>query len=199
MHPTISQLPSKVFYDGRLRDGPEMDVKTRQPWHNDPKFGVYKFYSVVQGREESTRVGHSLVNREEIKAVLALYDRIKNQYHDVDFDYRIGIVSMYRAQVQEFRIAFRSKYGRDINGKIDFNTVDGFQGQEKDIIILSCVRAGTTLNSIGFLAGNILSLDELIRQLMVCYKYRYSPYECRYHSIEVISLYRRPRSYFRAK
>lgn len=32
-----------------------------------------------------------------------------------------------------------------------FNTVDGFQGQEKDIIILSCVRSGPNLNSIGFL------------------------------------------------
>ena len=29
--------------------------------------------------------------------------------------------------------------------------MDGFQGQEKDIIILSCVRSGPNLNSIGFL------------------------------------------------
>lgn len=32
-----------------------------------------------------------------------------------------------------------------------FNTVDGFQGQEKDIIILSCVRSGPNLQNIGFL------------------------------------------------
>jgi len=32
-----------------------------------------------------------------------------------------------------------------------FNTVDGFQGQEKDIIILSCVRSGPNLRTIGFL------------------------------------------------
>jgi senataxin len=34
---------------------------------------------------------------------------------------------------------------------LSFNTVDGFQGQEKDIIILSCVRSGPNLRSIGFL------------------------------------------------
>lgn len=34
---------------------------------------------------------------------------------------------------------------------ISFNTVDGFQGQEKDIIILSCVRSGPNLQTIGFL------------------------------------------------
>jgi senataxin len=29
--------------------------------------------------------------------------------------------------------------------------VDGFQGQEKDIIVLSCVRSGPNLRTIGFL------------------------------------------------
>ncbi len=36
--------------------------------------------------------------------------------------------------------------------KLSFNTVDGFQGQEKSIIIVSCVRSGPHLQSIGFLA-----------------------------------------------
>lgn len=154
MHPQISELPSKAFYDGRLLDGPDMAEKTIQPWHSDSRFGVYKFFSVMKGREVAGRVGHSLMNREECYVILSLYERLKQRFPAVDFDYRIGIVTMYRAQVVELRRIFTSRFGADITGKIDFNTVDGFQGQEKDIIILSCVRAGASLSSVGFLAGN---------------------------------------------
>ncbi|KAI5122782.1 hypothetical protein M0805_000126 [Coniferiporia weirii] len=152
MHPEISRLPSRLFYDGRLQDGPDMAEKTAQPWHAEPRFGIYKFFSATQGREEPGRIGHSLLNREECKIIAAIYDRIRKQFSSIDFDYRIGIVSMYRAQVQELRRVFQQRFGPEITGKIDFNTVDGFQGQEKDIIILSCVRAGPSLQTVGFLA-----------------------------------------------
>jgi len=59
---------------------------------------------------------------------------------------------MYRAQIDVLKRAFVQRFGQDIIGKILFHTVDGFQGQEKDVIILSCVRAGPGLQSIGFLA-----------------------------------------------
>jgi len=62
------------------------------------------------------------------------------------------VISMYRAQIGELKRAFVQKFGPDIVGKILFHTVDGFQGQEKDVIILSCVRAGPGLQNIGFLA-----------------------------------------------
>ncbi len=95
MHPDISVLPSRVFYDGRLKDGPDMAEKTSQPWHSDTKFGVYKFFNASRGREESSRIGHSLMNKEETRIILALFDRLLRQFPDVNFDYRIGVVSMY--------------------------------------------------------------------------------------------------------
>jgi len=73
-------------------------------------------------------------------------------------DFRVGIVSMYRAQIIELKHQFGKRFGKDILGRVDFNTVDGFQGQEKDIIILSCVRAGPGVRNIGFLSGEISSL-----------------------------------------
>lgn len=51
----------------------------------------------------------------------------------------------------QLKARFQKRFGSAIVDAIDFNTVDGFQGQEKDIIIFSCVRAGSG-RGIGFLA-----------------------------------------------
>ncbi|KAI0785263.1 SEN1 N terminal-domain-containing protein [Abortiporus biennis] len=151
MHPDISRLPSNLFYEGRLIDGPDMLTKTQKPWHTHPKFGPYKFYNVSRGQEEPG-ASRSIVNRSEIQVAIALYNRLKQEFHSFDFDFKVGIVTMYRAQVIELRRAFERQFGQDILATVDFNTVDGFQGQEKDVIILSCVRAGPGLTSVGFLA-----------------------------------------------
>ncbi|EJU03106.1 hypothetical protein DACRYDRAFT_115362 [Dacryopinax primogenitus] len=151
MHPEISALDSAMFYDNRLKDGPGMAEKTAQPWHADPLFSPYRFFD-VDGQETKARAGHSLVNDAEASMILGLFGRIRAEFPAVNFDYRIGIVTMYREQMFKLRRMFRDYYGEHILTAVDFNTVDGFQGQEKDIIILSCVRAGPNQSSVGFLA-----------------------------------------------
>lgn len=151
MHPEISRLPSRLFYDGRLIDGPDMATKTRKPWHTHPKFGVYRFYNVHRGQEETTS-RRSQKNLTECQVAIALYNRLTREF-SYDFDFKVGIVSMYKAQVDEMRRAFKSQFGESIKDLVDFNTVDGFQGQEKEIIILSCVRAGPGVSRVGFLSG----------------------------------------------
>ncbi|TFK52558.1 hypothetical protein OE88DRAFT_1796188 [Heliocybe sulcata] len=151
MHPDISRLPSRVFYQGQLRDGPDMVAKTSQPWHLHGKFGTYRFFSITRGREEDGGY-HSLINKAECQVAVSLYGRLRREFSSFDFDFRVGVVSMYRAQIAEMRRTFVQRFGQDIVGKVDFNTVDGFQGQEKDVIILSCVRAGPGLQSVGFLS-----------------------------------------------
>ena len=179
MHPEISILPSKLFYEGKLRDGDDMVVKRTMPWHSNPLFKPYQFFDVADGREETSAKGHSQFNRAEIKVALALYDRIRVEYASkVDLDYRIGIITMYDAQKRELQKQFSLKYSDDVLKRIDFGTVDGFQGQEKDIIMVSCVRAGPNVQRIGhvmdtrrmnvamtraktslFLLGNALTLE----------------------------------------
>lgn len=154
MHPDISQLPSHIFYQKRLLDGPDMASKTSKPWHSHTKFGTYRFFNVHGGQEQGTP-GHSLKNATEAQIAVALYARLRKEYSAADLDYHVGIVSMYRGQVNELQRSFARRFGEDIRGKIHFNTVDGFQGQEKDIIILSCVRAGPGLQSVGFLSGEL--------------------------------------------
>ena len=63
---------------------------------------------------------------------------------------RIGIISPYKSQVRYMRGAlarFGHKLGLGKEGDIEVNTVDAYQGREKDIIIISTVRTG----SLGFL------------------------------------------------
>ncbi|KAI0648078.1 SEN1 N terminal-domain-containing protein [Trametes meyenii] len=151
MHPDISQLPSRLFYDGRLRDGPGMVEKTKRVWQNHPKLGTYRFFNVQAGLEESSGVGHSLINRREAQVAVALYNRLIKEFSSSDLDFKVGVISMYRGQILELRRAFQQRFGEEVLSTIDFNTVDGFQGQEKDIIILSCVRAGPGLQTVGFL------------------------------------------------
>ncbi|KPV73400.1 uncharacterized protein RHOBADRAFT_55149 [Rhodotorula graminis WP1] len=150
MHPNISAFPSAAFYQSRLTDGPDMDKKTLQPWHANALFPPYAFYH-VQGQEQTGRY-HSFTNPIEAATALAMYERLKRDYPSIDFDYRVGIVTPYKGQVGELKRQFRQRFGEDILTKISFNTVDGFQGQEKDIIILSCVRGGSTDKGVGFLA-----------------------------------------------
>ncbi|KAI0320191.1 AAA domain-containing protein [Amylostereum chailletii] len=151
MHPDISALPSQLFYAGRLQDGPGMVEKTAQPWHNSSRFGRYRFFNVHDGLESSGSA-HSLTNATEARVAVALYARLVNEFSMIDFAFRVGIVTMYRAQLGALKTAFKARFGADIIGKVDFNTVDGFQGQEKDVIILSCVRAGPGVQSVGFLS-----------------------------------------------
>ncbi|KAI0720479.1 SEN1 N terminal-domain-containing protein [Cerioporus squamosus] len=152
MHPDISQLPSNLFYDGRLRDGPDMAIKTQRAWHQHPKFGTYRFFSVESGMEENTPgAGHSLINRAECQVAVALYNRLVKDFSSSNLDFKVGVISMYRGQILELRRTFQQRFGEEVLHTVDFNTVDGFQGQEKDIIILSCVRAGPGLTSVGFL------------------------------------------------
>lgn len=185
MHPDISRLPSRLFYQGRLQDGPGMAVKTQQPWHSHDMFGTYRFLNVLQGQEQGA-TGHSLKNKIECQVAVALYARICQEFSKTDFDFRVGVVSMYSGQIVELRQSFEQRFGRDIVGRVHFSTVDGFQGQEKDIIILSCVRAGPGLQSVGFLSG-ITHFHQLLALLLICS--RYPADECCANSCQVFSFH----------
>ncbi|ODQ56181.1 hypothetical protein SAICODRAFT_16210 [Saitoella complicata NRRL Y-17804] len=150
MHSEISRFPSKTFYDSQLIDGPSVDKQTARPWHASTLYTPYRFLN-VKGREQFGRA-HSVMNKMEVQAAMDLYEKIGNEFSEIDFDGKIGIVTPYRGQMLALKDEFKKKYGQTITTIVDFNTIDGFQGQEKEIIILSCVRAGSGEKSIGFLA-----------------------------------------------
>ncbi len=62
----------------------------------------------------------------------------------------IGVIAPYQRQVQYIKdLVQKSRLE-----KVDVGTVDGFQGREKDVILLSCVRAkNPKSDTIGFLSN----------------------------------------------
>ncbi|KAK3905016.1 SEN1 N terminal-domain-containing protein [Staphylotrichum tortipilum] len=149
MHPEISKFPSREFYEGLLQDGADMGQLRLQPWHQSALLGPYRFFD-VKGSQERGPKNQSLVNEEELKVAMQLYQRFRTDYRSVDLKGKIGIITPYKAQLFRLRQRFKERYGEQITEEIEFNTTDAFQGRECEIIIFSCVRASPT-GGIGFM------------------------------------------------
>ena len=94
------------------------------------------------------------VNRAEAELTLntleAYFNHIGHQ-RVTDERLDVGIISPYRAQVQHLRHLLKHRPALKPHRRaITVNTVDGFQGQERDIIVISLVRANDK-GQIGFL------------------------------------------------
>ncbi len=63
----------------------------------------------------------------------------------------MGVISPYRAQVQYLRhMIMKNAFFKPYRKLVTVNTVDGFQGQERDVIVISLVRSNSD-GQIGFL------------------------------------------------
>lgn len=150
MHPEISVFPSREFYNGKLSDGPDMFEKNTRPWHHHYPFTPFRFFD-VQSKHQVHLLTRSLFNKSEANMVLDMVLEIQKFVKPEDFPGMVGIISPYKEQIRVIKNLFVNKFGYLITKEIDFNTVDGFQGQEKEIIIMSTVRALES-GSVGFLS-----------------------------------------------
>ncbi|XP_047938068.1 probable helicase MAGATAMA 3 isoform X1 [Salvia hispanica] len=149
MNPEIRSFPSKEFYEDSLEDGPDIENQTRRPWHNFRCYGPFCFFDLHEGEESQPSGSGSHVNADEVDFVLAMYSKLVSSYPELKASSRLAIISPYRHQVKLFREKFRSTFGVQSDKLVDINTVDGFQGREKDVAIFSCVRANDN-QAIGF-------------------------------------------------
>eukprot|EP00887_Chlorella_sp_A99_P004223 scaffold15.g4223.t1 len=102
---------------------------------------------------ESTPEGSSsLVNKAEAEVVLTAYRELTHRHAELRGRPAVGVISPYKAQVSLLRQAFRDGLGDDATRMVDINSIDGFQGREKEVAIFSTVRSGRHGRSIGFVA-----------------------------------------------
>lgn len=64
----------------------------------------------------------------------------------------IGVISPYTAQVLAIEERLAHKYENIEGFEVKVNSIDGFQGSEKDIVILSTVRS-YSVGSVGFMSS----------------------------------------------
>lgn len=149
MHPELSQFPSNFFYEGSLQNGVRADerkLKNDFPW---PQADRPMFFLVTQGQEEIAGSGTSYLNRTEAANVEKITTRFLKCRVNPD---QIGIITPYEGQ-RAYLVQYMQYQGSlhsKLYQEIEIASVDAFQGREKDIIIMSCVRSNEH-QGIGFL------------------------------------------------
>ncbi|KAK4344087.1 hypothetical protein RND71_037181 [Anisodus tanguticus] len=153
MHQSISQFPNSTFYRKQILDAPDVKHKTYEKSYLPGKlFGPYSFINVPMGKEEMDDVGHSRRNMVEVALVMKIVHNLFKAWSSNRKKLSIGVISPYAAQV----LAIQGKLGRrydNLEGfEVKVKSIDGFQGGEEDIIIISTVRSNCG-GSIGFMSS----------------------------------------------
>ncbi|KAK3035534.1 hypothetical protein RJ639_034739, partial [Escallonia herrerae] len=161
MHPEISHFPSLHFYNSQLLNGDEMSSKAA-PFHKTESLGPYLFFDIIDGQELNGKNSGalSLYNECEADAAVEILRFFRKSYPSEFIGGRIGIITPYKCQLSLLRSRVSSAFGSSVMAEIELNTVDGFQGREVDILLLSTVRAAkpcsassrNSSSNIGFVA-----------------------------------------------
>ncbi|VAH50205.1 unnamed protein product [Triticum turgidum subsp. durum] len=153
MHPEISKFPVVTFYDGKISDGPNVTTKSYEKRFLASKiFGSYSFINADGGHETTEKHGRSLKNTIEAAAVSRIVQRLFKESFSTGIKISVGVVSPYNAQVRAISEKLGKSYDRYDGFSVKVKSVDGFQGAEEDIIIISTVRSNKA-GSVGFLTN----------------------------------------------
>ncbi|CAN2388902.1 zinc ion binding, partial [Pristimantis euphronides] len=132
-HPSISIITNELFYEGNLLNGvSDEDRKPLLDW-----LPTLCFYN-ANGTEQ-VEGNNSLYNVEEANFTVKL---IQSLIASGIQGSMIGVITLYKSQMNKICCLLSSTAVCDPSGmkEVQVSTVDAFQGAEKEIIILSCVR-----------------------------------------------------------
>jgi superfamily I DNA and/or RNA helicase len=150
MNETISGFSSQEFYGGKLKAAPAVAhwklFNADNPLHFIDTAGC--------GYEEVHEVT-SISNPEEaaflLKQIVRYVDELKD-YYPIEAFPSIAVISPYRHQVEVLKEGVQSDSTlQEITHAVSVNTIDSFQGQERDAVFISMTRSNADA-TIGFLS-----------------------------------------------
>lgn len=131
-HRAIMKVPNECFYDNELRyEARKEVVHSFCKWNCLPQLGFPIIFEGVCGDDLRESTSPSFYNPQEISVLVDYVKRVINFNTNAR---NIGIIAPYRKQVEKIK--------RELsNPKIKVGSVEEFQGQERDVIIISAVRS----------------------------------------------------------
>jgi predicted DNA helicase len=145
MNEKIKEFSSTHFYNGELISAEEVkDKKLSDLVEIDKKDRILDDTPIVfidtlgKFMEETKKASRSKYNPKEAELVKYIVDKLKSMGIDVE---DIGVITPYKDH---------EDYLKKLIPDVEVKTVDGFQGREKEVIIISLVRSNPDEN-IGFL------------------------------------------------
>ncbi|KAJ3063899.1 hypothetical protein HDU98_000345 [Podochytrium sp. JEL0797] len=148
MHPRISQFSSEVFYDGWLMNSEYVQAYD-PPWYQNEEFTPVQFVAhsgTSHARDNSGSSSNELEAHMIFTRILQFLKETTTSSPTTTLPkptpISIGIICPYKSQKQLLESILKTSLPAKYRHRctISVNTVDGFQGQERDIIILSLTR-----------------------------------------------------------
>lgn len=143
------------FFPFASRASPDRAVVLHRPFHTHPCLAPFTFFHLEESAAARKEGGHSLGNRGEARLAVRLFDLLESlSLADAagagggdhsDFGERVAVITPYKEQVS----VLSREFGLSRPG-VEIGTVDGFQGREKSIVIVSTVRSAGS-SGVGFL------------------------------------------------
>ena len=152
MNEAIMRFSSDWFYGGRLQAAEEvkcrgiLDFDSPVEWLDTSEMDFSEKYVSATGGRVNPDEGEFMLD--SLEAYIKRIGEKRVEDENLDF----AVISPYKAQVSWLRRnAKKRKVLRRLKGKIAINTIDGFQGQERDVVFISLVRSNDD-GKIGFLS-----------------------------------------------
>jgi superfamily I DNA and/or RNA helicase len=151
MNENIMEFPSKWFYEGKLVAHESVKSGLLRPYQSPVDFIDTAGCGYEEEQDPETL---SRYNEEEANLTLKIVEKLIEEIgvnEWVEEKISMGVITPYRAQVEHLSKLVETSPPLITLGKlVTVNTVDAFQGQERDVIVISLVRSNSK-GEVGFL------------------------------------------------